>query len=861
MPERPLILFAQPTLAEKETKSGRQGKYSVPSYDRQVARLSPKFDALRSALDRGNVRIVETATAVDPEYTLVFETAGDPQNFYNAVKRLQKDHPNVEWVMELASQAPNSDDFFVVDKSGQRDDEKSLSTKIFCILTDRRALSQILSLWEHFRQDSNYKFPHGFTGFRNLFTSLKDVHQWGIQERIEDTGLLDDWQRYLFEQDQESVSAQIELFYRSSVEKRSVAEERVRRIINASGGTVLQSSTIPEIRYHALLARIPRNYAEAIVRREETELVLADEIMFIKANGQSIAVYEDVASEITTEPSLPATIIDEPIVAVFDGVPQENHPLLADLLSVDDVDNYADITPVSERIHGTSMASLILRGENMESIRGQIHKVYIRPIMKSKQDFNGHVEEYIPDDFLLVDKMHECIRRLFEPVAGCVAPTVRVVNLSIGIMYREYFNLISPLARLLDWLSYKYRILFIVSAGNHSEDVDLGVTFSEYSELDTQEKDFLMAKYISNNYRNLRLLSPAESMNALTVGASFNDTNDSNPMPNQTVLCSDGMVAPYSSFGRGINRAIKPDILYSGGRNYVVERFPAPSFAGWRKTSTRAPGIKSAFPSDDGTGGARTGFSYGTSNSAALVSNKAAECFDVLNEVFVSETGDIIPYHYSAVLVKAMLAHGASYGRNQATFIDALNLSGSQSKSQLHKFLGYGEADIDKVKECAKNQITLIGYGDILQGEAFEYNLPLPFDFHTQKYKRKLIITLAYFSPIHPESMKYREKQVWITIGNGKVMGARSEYDFHTVQRGTLQHEVFESEAIDTWSEEDSLSIKVNCRGDASVKNEREAVPYALLATFELAPEYDIDVYQKVVEKIRLRNPITPRPD
>lgn len=100
MPERPLILFAQPTLAEKETRSGRQGKYSVPSYDRQVARLSPKFDALRSALDRGNVRIVETATAVDPEYTLVFETAGDPQNFYNAVKRLQKDHPIAHLVVE-----------------------------------------------------------------------------------------------------------------------------------------------------------------------------------------------------------------------------------------------------------------------------------------------------------------------------------------------------------------------------------------------------------------------------------------------------------------------------------------------------------------------------------------------------------------------------------------------------------------------------------------------------------------------------------------------------------------------------------------------------------------------------------------
>lgn len=861
MPERPLILFAQPSAAEKEAKNGRSGKTSFPSHDRQIARLSPKFEALQSALDRGTIRIAETATAVDPEYTLVFETAGDPQNFFSAVKKLKKEYPNVEWVMELASKTPNSEDFFVVDKRGQRDDGKMLSTKIFCILTDQRALSQILSLWERYKQDAESKFPYGFTGFKNLFTSLKDVHQWGVQERIEDTGLLEDWKNALLDQSQDSVSAQIELFYRSSIEKRNIAEDRIRQIINSSGGSVLQSSTIPEIRYHAILARIPRQYAETIVQREEAELVLADEIMFIKANGQSISVYEDIDSELEVEPSLPSTILNEPLVALFDGVPQENHPLLTNLLSVDDADNYAEMTPVSSRIHGTSMASLILRGEDMGSIRTQIRKIYVRPIMKTRQDFNGDIEEYIPDDFLLVDKIHECVRRLYEPDAGGVAPTVRVINLSIGIIYREFFNLISPLARLLDWLSYKYRVLFIVSAGNHPDIIELGVTFSEYSELDDQGKDHLMAKYISKNIRKLRLLSPAESMNALTIGASFNDSNPSSPLPNQMALCSDGMVAPYSSFGRGINLAIKPDILYPGGRNYVVQRYPDPTFAGWRISSTRAPGIKSAYPAINGTGGAKIGFSFGTSNSAALVSNKATECYDVLNEVFVSETGAVIPYHYTAVLLKAMLAHGASYERNRATFIDALGLAGSQAKSELHKYLGYGEADIDKVKECSKNQITLIGYGDILQGEAFEYVLPLPFDFHTQKYKRKLTITLAYFSPIHPESMKYREKQVWATIGNSKVIGPRSEYDFHAVQRGTLQHEVFESDSIDTWDEEDALHIKVNCRGDASEKNETASIPYALIATFEMAPEYDIDVYQKVVEKIRLRNPITPRAD
>lgn len=858
MPERPLILFAEPALAEKEAKNGRSGSFFKPTYQRQVARLSPKFELLQNALDQGNVRMTERATAIEPEYTLVFETAGNPEGFYTAIKTLQKTYPNVEWVLELAGKAPNTEDFYMLDRHGNRDDSKELSTKIFCVLTNQRALTQVMSLWNHFKVDSSYKFPHGLTGFKHLFLTLKDIHQWGIQERLEDTGVLDDWQVDLLDASRTMVNAQIELFYRNSPEKRNSAEAKLAQIINNCGGTVLQISTIPEIRYHAMLASIPRNTAETIINRQEPELVLADEVMFIKASGQSLSVYTDDNPTESIDVSLPSTIINDPIVALFDGMPQENHPLLSNLISVDDPDDFATMSPVTGRVHGTSMASLILRGQSMQTSLDQIRKIYVRPIMKSRPLFGGGNEDYIPDDFLLVDKIHECIRRLFEASAGEVAPTIRIINLSIGISYREYYNLISPLARLLDWLSYKYRVLFVVSAGNHSDELDLGTSYRDFSILDNHEKDCRIAKYISDNSRRLRLLSPAESMNALTVGASFSDKNNSTPLPNQTALCSDGFPAAYSSFGRGINNAIKPDILFPGGRNYVLQSYHEPNYATWRSSFTRAPGIQSAYPSDARDGNVLVAYSTGTSNSAALVTNKAMECYDILNSIFLSETGDVIPYTHAAVLLKAMLTHGASWGRNQAVFIEALSLSGNQTKNELHRYLGYGEADIDKAKECAKNRVTLIGFGDIHQNEAYVYSLPLPFDFHVQKYKRKLTITLAYFSPVHPESMKYREKQVWFTTENSKVMGARSEYDYRAVQRGTLQHEVFESEAIEVWDENNPLKIKVNCRGDASDKVQETPIPYALFATFEMAEEYDIDVYQKVVEKVRIRNPILP---
>ena len=33
-------------------------------------------------------------------------------------------------------------------------------------------------------------------------------------------------------------------------------------------------------------------------------------------------------------------------------------------------------------------------------------------------------------------------------------------------------------------------------------------------------------------------------------------------------------------------------------------------------------------------------------------------------------------------------------------------------------------------------------------------------------------------------------------------------------------------------------------------------IPYALFATFEMAPEYDVDVYQEIVSRVHIRNVI-----
>ena len=53
------------------------------------------------------------------------------------------------------------------------------------------------------------------------------------------------------------------------------------------------------------------------------------------------------------------------------------------------------------------------------------------------------------------------------------APNVFLVNLSVGDPTRPFALIISPVARLIDFLSHKYGILFLVSGGNVTEPLEI----------------------------------------------------------------------------------------------------------------------------------------------------------------------------------------------------------------------------------------------------------------------------------------------------------------------------------------------------------------------------------------------------
>ena len=79
-------------------------------------------------------------------------------------------------------------------------------------------------------------------------------------------------------------------------------------------------------------------------------------------NYQTVFISE-TNSEIynsTEETSLPT---GDAVVAVFDGMPMQNHRLLRGRVIVDDPDDYATGYESKYRIHGTSMVSLAIYGD------------------------------------------------------------------------------------------------------------------------------------------------------------------------------------------------------------------------------------------------------------------------------------------------------------------------------------------------------------------------------------------------------------------------------------------------------------------------------------------------------------------
>ena len=844
MPDRPLILFPSPERADREHKPPLFTRTVRPSFERQFTRLQPSFNLLKTAFEQKSLKIQQSPAGINPELALVFEIIGTVDNFYTAVKNTD----GLEWMFDSETDPFDpDDDFYQVGKNtGERVDDV-LNGKLYCVMSNQQAMTQLLSLWQRHQNGEPDVFKRGFAGLRNVFTHIKDIRRWDARDRIEETHALDYWRESLEVDGASSVPFEIELFFRSDAIKRSNATEAIRREIQSLGGHIIQECIIGEIFYHGLLVELPRASIEGLVARyEEIELSQVDDIMFFRPVCQSVFV-SATDSEVwasTEETSLPT---GSAVVAIFDGMPMQNHRLLHGRVIIDDPDDYATGYESKYRVHGTSMASLVIYGDIKRNDAPISSPVYVRPILRPKRSGFDKIMEGVPDDSMFIDVLHRAVKRMMEGDGqnSATAPNTKIINLSIGDPVRQLATTMSPTARLLDFLAYKYQILFIISAGNHPEVINyVDKSFDEFKSLDIVNRSKTFGEIIEDNQRNLRVLAPAESLNGLTIGALYDDFTNANETDRFIWAVDRGLPSPVSAVGKGYRSIITPDLFYYGGREFIKRRLDGR--IEWVESS-REPGCLSAAPYGAGdTDGCA--FSFGTSDAAAQITHEAAKCDDVLNQIFLDETGVNMPVEATAILLKAMLTHGASW----ELIADKLALTMGVSQKQLSTWLGNGIPNMSRVIECTKERITLIGLGALKKDEGDIFRLPIPIDFSSRLMKRKLTVTLSYLSPIAPNKQAYRGAQLWFNIDDGGkgLIPDRQNTDWRAVRKGSLQHEIFTGENPLVWNDDDII-IKVNCKEEASKL--KAAIPYCIFVSFEIAEGFGVDLYADVTAKIRQR--------
>jgi len=804
------------------------------------------FNQLQAAFEARRVEIQQNTAGIDPEQVLVIETIGSVDNFANAVKRIE----GLEWMGELESDeiAPDQDFY------DENNPEKELNGRLYLVMTNQRALDEMLSLWRRYQADPNMQFERGLTKFRDVFLHLKSIRRWDVQDRLLETGVIDIWQEDLEYDGDRVIPFEAELWFRGSNELRAVSASQVTNLVQQAGGRILNQSVIEGIAYHGLLAELPANAIRAIVENPTTELVKCENVMFFRPVGQMVVGDKspegDVEIAQIEEMPLPT---GDPVVALFDGVPLANHRLLAGRLVVDDPDNWEADYAASERVHGSSMASLIVHGDLNQPQPPLSRPVYVRPIMKPLNWFDTPRPEGIPENCLAVDLIHRAVKRLFEgdQGEGPAAPQIKVINLSIGDRARQFTQSMSPMARLLDWLSVKYGVLFVVSAGNHPTTISLGVSREEFDSFQTDQFEAATIKALYRDARHRKLLSPAETINGISVGAVHLDEAQVAHQGNRIDPFGRPLPSPVSAFGSGYRRAIKPDVIFYGGRQwYRLPLQPTNPVTIEPAIFRTTPGNKVASPGSLAGELNATSYSCGTSNATALISRAAGICYDSLQQIFNEQAAEVDPSNYEVPLLKAMLVHGCSWGDIGSRISEVLRTpeNGRQLSGLISRWIGYGIPVVDRVLDCTEQRATVLGFGQLSDGEAHVFSLPLPPSLGSRPEWRRLTVTLAWLSPISASTQKYRTASLWFEMNNNGLAPTRSDADWRAVRRGTVQHEVFEGQRAEPFIDGEVIEIKVNCREDAGkIQN---PVAYGLAVSLEVAEGLDIAVYNEIRTRI-----------
>lgn len=837
------------------------------SVETQVQRLGPALDeSFKNILDRDDIKVADDPSALAPERALVMEIIGSPERFVNAAQKV-----GLEWLAEEvailhgvrsyfdpgenpmedeyeaeleSSELTESDAEFFLDDHVHPADE--MPGALYLGMPTKATFETLRNLWGLYKENKEPPKHHG--DWWKLFGLLHQLRPWGPQDRIADATKrrLSD-ERY--RRKGQDLRLEVDLWYRGDAARRDEAAADFRSAVEALGGSVLDEFRIDEIRYHSVLIHLPGDAVDAIVERAGP-IALDDDIMSIRPqSGFRFSIDAPVSEETADE----ADGDDDPegpsIGALIDGWPIENHVKLRNRLDVVELDVADSMAPVKQRYHGTAMASLILRGDLHENNPPLSRRLKVVPVLMPDGD-----SETPPKDMLALRLIYRAVQDLKEGTGGQdpSGPDVVIINHSICEEAFGFAGTVSPWGRLLDHLAWKYRVLFVVSAGNITDTFDLPnyPTAVDMRNASIQHRQAEMLRAIDAAKAKRTMFSPAESVNALTVAAAHKDGSTSSLPLNKTDPYGT-LAAPNlgSGLGHGFNRSVKPDVMLPGGRQVAHPTEGAVLRAHGREFSDYI-GQRVAMP--DGTLGRLdfTRMSAGTSNAAALATRMGMMIGDVLDASPINASGPWYRRDTAPCVLKALIAHGASWGDVGQTMFDIHSPAGhpGRRKEAVSRSMGYGTVDPRRVIGADGHRVTMLAEDQIRKGERHMWRIPLPDELRSYAEFRRIVVTLAWLTPVSPNSSQYRtfglsmmgasgKSDLWEGVGR---VGHQPTVDFS--KRGTLIHAVHEGQRKAIPFGEDG-AFEINIQAMTKMPNMTEVlVPYALAVTIEVADSINVDI-------------------
>lgn len=842
MADLPFLFFPRPTPTNRGVPPGGGRKLVTPTPAQQRARLQARFDQIVQSFQN----LQATLAGIDPEQVIVLETlTASVENVARAAAQI----PGLEWLAERdLEEVPPEFGF------GDPATDASIPKRLYTLMSNQNGMNQLLALWAAWVANPQQRARPRFGPFKQLFTLLRDIRRWGPQDRVETTGIFERWQEEVAVRT--SITFEVEFWFRGSAERRQQAYAEIENLVQGLAGRCLDQSTIPDILYHAALVELPTNvinqFIDGIRTGNYAQLLRSEGVMFFRPRAQSVVGLQppeplnlDFAARLQNQP------IDagDPVIALLDGFPIQNHAALTGRIVVDDPDAHGPMYQAGQQRHGTAMASVIIHGDLNANGPALKRRIYVRPIFHPDA-FN--VSEITPPNRLLVDLIHRAIRRIFEGDGAepAAAPSVRVVNLSLGNPEQPFDREMSPLGRLLDWLSWKYKILILVSIGNRVVPLNLGAALDgvEDEEVVSRVLRAMQAEQIQK-----RPLSPSEAINCLSVGAVHADECSTYVLGNRVdLLRGYRLPTPISTIATGFRRSTKPEVLFPGGR-LLYERDPQNPNGGIFSAvqSVRAPGVLAAAPGVAPMEVNRVGHSCGSSNATALASRCAILALERISAMAVPPDCEPLDATYEALGLKALLVHGASWG--DAARIVERAFPTAQQWQQLSRlkqqFLGYGEVDVNRCLSATEQRATVLGWSSISDGEGHAFEMPLPPGLSARTELRRLTATLAWLTPTNQRHKDYRTAQLWIDVPEENIGTSRDGLDAASARRGTVEHRTFKGTDAVPFIDGTKLRILVSCKGDAG--RLEDDIPYAIVVSLEVGPDVQIDIYQQISARIR----------